>query len=1110
MSTRIALEHRTAYTFDRPVAAAPHIVRLCPATHGRTPILAYSLQIEPAEHFLTWLQDPAGNHLARIVFPEPIARLEVKVDLLAELQPINPFDFFVEEGAEFWPFAYPQELWAELAPFSVTDAPGPRLAAWLDGVDRTPARVIDVLVAINQRVRAAVDYSVRMEPGVLDPEETLERGVGSCRDSAWLLVRILRELGFAARFVSGYSIQLRAPSGIPPRDSTDLHAWAEAYVPGAGWVGLDATSGYLAAEGHIPLACTADPATAGPISGATEPVGTHMDFSTTITRVRETPTVTEPYDDETWAAVDAFGHAVDGRLQAVDARLTMGGEPTFVAADDPDADEWNVAALGPTKYVLGAKLARRLADRMAPGAMLLHTQGKWYPGEPLPRWKIGVHWRTDGLPLWREPRLLADPSTPGTATAADAERLMDAIVAALGVPAGLAVPVYEDPVAQALAEAMLPAGEPPELETPVPDPDAPADADARTALIAALDAGRGEPAGWVLPLHRTAGDETWRTGVWHLRRGALFLMPGDSPIGLRLPLASLNWRAAGVEPELSRFAPHPALAPAGSRPPGIVTMPGAMHPAVTTGLQNGAAGQRPAAVTTDTGDTPLYTAVCVQVRDGHPHVFLPPLPDFAHAAELVGVVEDAASATGLPVVIEGYAPSGDDRGQRFDVTPDPGVLEINIHPSANWPELCERSAILSEEAAALGLVSEKFALDGIHEGSGGGSHLTLGGATPPDSLFLRRPDVLRSMITLWQHHPSLSYLFSGRFVGPTSQAPRVDEGRHENLYELEIAFNELDRLTALEHGGTPPPWLVDRTLRNLMVDLTGNTHRAEFCIDKLFNPRSESGRLGVLELRSFEMPPHPQLSLVQALLVRALVARCAAAPYHAPLVRWGTELHDRFLLPWWCEADIHAVTADLRSHGFAFDDRWLGPFLAFRFPLLGEVASDELRLELRMAVEPWNVLGEEAGTGTARYVDSSVERLQVRVDGFTPGRHVVVCNGHEVPVQPTGTPGTVVGSVRFSAWQTWSSMHPTVGVHGPLRLDVVDTWSSVATVGGTYHVSHPGGRHYDTRPATGEEAQARRASRFVPGASGLIGFTAASGRPGEYARTLDLRRVRWH
>jgi len=1101
VSIRVAIEHRTVYRYDRPVRLGPQVVRLRPAPHCRTPILAYSMTVAPAEHFVNWQQDPAGNHLARLVIPEPTDELAITVDLLADMTTINPFDFFVEESAEVWPPRYDDGLARDLAPYLRADAPGPALADWLARLpgDADGQLTIDVLVDLNRRVAADIAYAVRLEPGVLTPQETLERGVGSCRDSAWLLVSALRHLGIPARFASGYLIQVAEdapPAGTTrtpgagagdgvaaplAEDFTDLHAWAEAYVPGAGWIGLDATSGLLAGEGHIPLSCTAEPASSAPISGAAEPADVTLQFSNRVTRAAERPRATRPYDDGQWTAVDALGRAVDERLVDGDVRLTMGGEPTFVAAADPEADEWRVAALGPTKHGLAVRLARALAP---PGALLQHGHGKWYPGEPLPRWQIGIHARADGEPLWQDPELLAHPTDAPTTPAADGDAagLIAAIAAELGLPAGTAVPAYEDSVERLLREARMPGGEPPLLRDPDPADPQLRHADARAALIAQLDADRGTPTGWALPLHRGPGDEAWKTGVWPLRRGHLFLIPGDSPIGARLPLDALTWTPPDPDPEGSSFADAGPLV---RRP-------------------------RPRA---EPAEAPPATALCVQVRDGRLHVFLPPLTVYDDAVELIAVVERAAAAQGSAVVVDGYAPPRDARGRSFSVTPDPGVIEVNVSPSSSWAELVERTEQLDAEARRLGLVTEKFTLDGLHTGTGGGSHLTLGGVTPKESPFLRRPDLLQSLITFWQHHPSLSYLFAGRFVGPTSQAPRVDEARHENLYELEIAFAELDRLAAQDTDGAPvPAWRVDRALRDLLCDLTGNTHRAEFCIDKLYDPASESGRLGLVELRGFEMPPHPRMALVQALLVRALVVRCWEQPYRGPLVRWGTELHDRFLLPWFCERDAHDVVADLRRHDLPFDPAWLDPFIELRFPLLGTAHVDGVDLELRLAIEPWNVLGEEGGAGTARYVDSSVERLQVRVDGLVDARHLVTCNGHLVPLQPTARAGTFVAGVRFRAWQPWSALHPTIGVHGPLVFDVIDRWSGRSLGGCTYHVVHPGGRAYKTAPVNAAEAQARRAGRFeaaghTPGPVDVAALEARAQRSGDYPRTLDLRRV---
>ena len=1086
MAIRVALHHRTSYRYDRLVNLSPHQVRLRPAPHSRTPVLSYSLSVDPAEHFINWQQDPYGNYVGRFVFPKPTRALCFTVDLLADLTVINPFDFFIEKGAEQFPFTYDAQLRQELAPYLLAEPADRLLAAWLDAFRRTlpaePQDTTQFLVRLNQRLQREVRYLVRLEPGVQTPEQTLQLGCGSCRDSGWLLVQILRHLGLAARFVSGYLIQLvpdqkalDGPAG-PTSDFTDLHAWTEVYLPGAGWVGLDPTSGLFAGEGHIPLACTAMPSSAAPVQGMADISG-EFEHTMSVTRIHEDPRVTRPFTDAQWSAIEALGHAVDADLQAGDVRLTQGGEPTFVSVDDMEGAEWNTAADGEAKRRLAGDLLLRLRDHFAPGGVLHVGQGKWYPGEPLPRWALNVYWRRDGQPLWHDPQLLAPDVATRAATRADAERFAQVLAEGLGLHPAAWISAFEDPVHALMQEQRLPANVDP-ARADLSDPQE------RRRLAALLSAGLGEAVGHVLPLKPLPGSAAhtgWCTSAWPLRRERLYLVPGDSPLGSRLPLDSLPWvMPAELEPEFAvdPFAPREALGQ-----PAAASKSGRAR-AQPPGTAHGPATQPPPPPQPQPAPPPrprevIHTALCVQMRQGTVHVFMPPVARLEDSVALIAAIEAAATKLQLPVRLEGYAPPWDPRLRSLSVTPDPGVIEVNVQPSASWSELTHNVTTLYGLARLCRLGTDKFMLDGRHTGTGGGNHVTLGGATPADSPTLRRPDVLRSLVTYWQNHPSLSYLFSGAFIGPTSQAPRVDEARHDSLYELEIAFQQMDQ--ALPHSSASDrPWLVDRLLRNLLVDLTGNTHRAEFCIDKLYSPDSATGRLGLLELRAFEMPPHAQMSLVQMLLLRALVACFWRRPYRGRLVQWGTALHDRWMLPHFLAADIADVARDLNEAGFAFSPAWFDPFVEFRFPRYGTVVYEGVEIELRQAIEPWHVLGEEVGrAGTARYVDSSVERMQVRVRGLTESRHRVACNGRALPLQATGVPGESVAGVRFRAWAPHSALHPTIGVQAPLVFDLVDTWSGRAVGGCTYHVGHPGGRNYATFPVNANAAEARRFARFV-------------------------------
>jgi len=1176
MSIHVALHHRTSYRYDRPINLGPQVVRLRPAPHCRTRILGYSMTVEPKPHFLNWQQDPQSNYLGRLVFPEKTKEFSITVDLVAEMSVYNPFDFFLEPAAEKFPFEYDHQLDHELEPFRLKQPMSPYFLAYLADVrtqilgdaylwkpqpathsevkadvhhdggvlpsdhqlkheasaDPRP-RTNDFLVALNQKIWKDISYTIRMEPGVQTPEETLIKRSGSCRDSAWLLCQVLRHCGLASRFVSGYLIQLKAdqksldgPSGTEV-DFTDLHAWCEVYLPGAGWIGLDPTSGLFAGEGHIPLACAPDPTSAAPITGAVDKCEVEFDHQMLVTRVHESARVTKPYSDEQWAEIEALGHSVDADLKAGDVRLTMGGEPTFISIDDFDGPEWNSVALGPMKRRLADDLLRRLHQRFAPGAFLHHGQGKWYPGEQLPRWAFGCYWRKDGVPVWEDVSLIANDNKDYGFTDADSERFIQALAVALDVDPKWVMPGYEDALYYMWRERRLPPNVTPannKLDDEIE----------RARLAKVFSQGLRKVVGHALPLKRSwaNGWPFWASGPSFLRHEVLYLIPGDSPMGFRLPLDGQPWVSKGDYPYVNEPDPLASRAalPARSKFDAQRFIAAGIAPADEAstdltpkgGTQGykawGPGGQAIPFVKPEFRDTPetarepkvgesaswvVRTSLCVEAREGRLHVFMPPVEQLEDYLELVAAVEATAKHLAMPVLLEGYTPPYDPRMDVLKVTPDPGVIEVNIQPATSWDEMVHITTTVYDEARQARLGTEKFMVDGRHTGTGGGNHIVVGGSTPADSPFLRRPDMLRSLVTYWQHHPALSFLFSGLFIGPTSQAPRIDEARNDSLYELELAFDQVPPFKAVQ------PWIVDRVFRNLLVDSTGNTHRAEFCIDKLYSPDSATGRLGLLELRAFEMPPHSRMSLTQQLLLRSLIARFWKEPYSKPLVRWGTELHDKWMLPHFIWQDMEDVVADITAAGYPMQTSWFEPHQEFRFPFIGDHSVRDVKLELRLALEPWHVLGESGSPGgTVRFVDSSVERLQIKVNSATASRHRILCNGQPVPLQPTGVNGEFVGSVRYRAWQPANCLHPTIGIHSPLTFDVVDTWNDRSIGGCTYHVTHPGGRSYDTFPVNGYEAESRRLARFFRHGhtGGRLQAAPATINP-ECPFTLDLRGI---
>ena len=1103
MAINVALHHKTHYKYDRLVNLGPQVVRLRPAPHSRTRILSYSLRITPEKHFINWQQDPQSNYQARLVFPEQTKEFCVEVDLVAEMSVLNPFDFFLEPDAQHFPFNYDHALDHELAPFRLKCSATPQFSKYLGdvkrellngktvGTDGKPAlRTIDFLVALNQKLWKDIKYTIRMEPGVQTPEETLQLASGSCRDSGWLLVQLFRHLGIAARFVSGYLIQLKAdvksldgPSGTE-KDFTDLHAWTEVYLPGAGWIGLDPTSGLLAGEGHIPLACTPDPSSAAPISGGVDKCESEFSFDMKVTRIHESPRVTLPYTEEQWSKIESLGHAIDADLKRGDVRLTMGGEPTFVSIDDPDGPEWNFTAVSHKKRVLSGELIKRLRKKFAPGSLLHYGQGKWYPGEQLPRWALGCYWRKDGVPIWKDDALIADESKDYGYAAKDAKALLERISRVVGADPKYLIPGYEDAFYYTWKERRLPSNVTPEKSNLK-------DKLERDRIARIFQKGLGEVVGYALPIKRAwyGNQQGWMSGAWFLRdNDTLWLIPGDSAMGLRLPLDSIPWVADKEYPwnwqqdpsnpklpELPKEFPYKVRKPESTGQHFIRRGGGAPMPA---GYGPGQRAQELGKLEEERVELPplpefesdpnrrpvqgqsapwiVRTALCVEPRDGRLHVFMPPVATTEDYLDLVAGIETAVTEMGTPVIIEGETPPRDPRLNKLAVTPDPGVI---------------------------------------------------GGETTSDSPILRRPDLLRSLIAYWQNHPSLSWLFSGLFIGPTSQAPRIDEARNDSLYELEVAFKELDRNTKM--FGYTPPWLCDRLFRNLLIDSSGNTHRSEFSIDKLYAPESSAGRLGLVEMRAFEMPPHSRMSLAQHLLLRGLVAKFWNEPYKNGLVRWGTDIHDRWMLPHFCETDFKDVIRDLRDGGYPFEFDWFAPHFEFRFPFIGDLAQRDINIELRTALEPWHVLGEEpGGGGTVRYVDSSLERLQVKASGLTEDRFAITVGGYRLPLHPTGTNGEFVAGVRYRAWQPPECLQPTISPHTPLVFDLVDTWNGRSLGGCTYHVAHPGGRSHDTFPVNSYEAESRRLARFFRNGHSQGKFTVAPAKVNpEFPFTLDLRNV---
>ena len=1031
MSTRIALTHRIDLQFNRQVQVSTHWLRLRPAPHTKAMLEAYSLKVEAEPNFLNWVRDPYENYLARLDLPEPVARFGLVVEVIATLMPVNPFNFLVEPYAFKFPFKYPAQLARELAPYLQVGLTGPRLAAWLSGLAMAPGNITERLGELNLKLCKAFPDRHETCLGRVDLEAMLDKGLASSSDMAWLLTLSLRSLGLAARFTSGYLIMLSPPEG--GLDTAKLHAWAEVYLPGAGWIGLDPAMGIYTAECHIPLASAPEPLRTLPMVGYFEACDETQTESIALSRLVPQP-VSWPYGETQWADIRAMGGKIDAALNAQSVNLSLGLDLSFVSTNNSGEQEWTTAALGPDKRIVADRLLDRLSKGIAPGGVLHLGQSDWYAGEALPRWRLGCFFRADGVPVWRNQELLGFRQA-FPISSSDTKRFTELLATELGIALSFIHSAHEDGLHQLWMNRdifdYLPAVE--DLLEPA----------RRQALAELLSHNQGEPVGFVLPLRWDGVASRWTSGNWAFRRNCLYLNPGDSSIGYRLPLESLPLGAQSpVEPDPDRchFEERQALAALGGE------LSGRFSSFATDPVPNNEAAD---AEDIDSSRPPR-TAICIQVRQGRLFVFLPPLTHLEHYLDLVAAIEATATKIRIPIMLEGYEPPEDYRLCRLIAQPEPGILKLSLPDVQGFERQQQLVAATYREAEQCGLRAERILTDGKREPPGGRSEIRLGGITPSQSPFLQRPELLRSLIVYWQRHPSLSYLFSGRSIGPGGAAPRPDEGRDDALYELATA------LQRFPSGENPLPWVPDRLLRHLLADAAGDVKRAEIRIDRLYPPERSGVRLGRIVIRSFEAPPHAQMAGLQSLLVKGILAHIAQTPLTHDLTDWGPALHDRFMLPRILWEDLKTVLRELDGAGFPFQPDWFKPFLDLRFPVLGQVQKGEIGLQLRYAHEPWPVLAEETtASGVARFVDSANARVEVVCTGLTPSRYALICNGRRVPLQETRVAGELVCGVRFKAFNPPSTLHPTKPPVASLVFDLVDIWSGKVVVGCTYYPPRP-------------------------------------------------------
>lgn len=1014
VSTRVAITHRIEQGLPHPTQLPTQWLRLRPAPHARARITAYSLAVDAEPHFINWLRDPFENHLARLDLPEPVGSLDLTVEIVADLVPINPFDFLTEPYAAGFPFEYPAQLLKELQPYLQVEKPGPRLRRWFAELDATQATTLERLSDVNGRVHAAHTPVPGPVPTALDPEQLLDRDTCTCWEQAWLLTLSLRHLGLAARFACGYRVDLAAdPSG---NDSVAFHAWSEVFLPGAGWIGLDPATVLFTNETYLPLASTPDPMRARPILDSQRRLLDVHSERLSVRRLVPEP-ATWPYTTSQWSDIQALGRQVQRDHAELGLEATLGVSLTLTSPKNAEAPEWNFAALGDSKRDAARSLLARLQHRLAPGGVTQEGQGQWYAGEGLPRWRLGCFFRADGVPVWRDPARLGGGH--GDFTPGDARAMAESLADELGIARACVVAAFEDPLHEESRARAFPNPAAGDLRDPA----------RRRELAERLSEATGVATGFVLPLRWDHGAERFVSGTWVFRRSRLYLIPGESSLGYRLPLGSLVDDPEGQREAQMQRSPFEALDPladyaSDARAPDGVGLPPATEHPPRTGLG-------------------------VEARSGRLHVFLPPLSHLEHYLQLVAAIERAARANDVTVVIEGYDPPEDPRLLRFSLQPEAGVLRVTLPQTGAWDRQLELLSAAYAQARRCGLEPERVMEDGQRLPAGGGGRMTVGGTRPADSPWLVRPDILCGLIAYFQRHPSLSYFFAGPLVGDGGDAPRPDEGRDEAVYELSIA---LSRLSGKHAVG---PWYPDRVLRHLLADTKGDLKRAEIRTDQLYSPEQAGMRLGRVIIGAFETAPEERTAALQTLLLHGLLSRFARVGDDAKLVRWGTALHDRFMLPQALWQDLGSVISDLNDAGHPFQLEWFQPILALRFPVLGHVQLGAIALELQRAHEPWPLLAEEvSGGGMSRFLDMANERMQVRLSGLTPERYTLVCNDRSVPLQATGVHGEYVAGVRYKVWNPPATMHPTRPAVASLVFDLLDTWTG-RVVGGCTYVPRP-------------------------------------------------------